>query len=235
MRQRHYNDSLLADYSKFWADTGIKKFYSYGIPCDLSEIYEFLSLVELENPRFPNPMKNMIMVDGLGYWATSWDYLDKLQNPGPGPDSRLRHVSYCTDFTAALILLRFLSYGDAVEIVESKPELLARWQALWDRFSGPGICLLVGDVKPQTDDICEFPLKFIGQNRNEILTRAIKLQNLKSYMRAWHFAECTPLLVPHHGYSDFLRFKPIFEYEGLVDEFGRAIEKEPDADDEPRG
>lgn len=232
--QRRYNEYFLADYSKFWADTGIKQFYSYGTPCDLSGIYEFLSEVELANPRFPNPMKNMVMVDGLGYWATSWDYLDKLQNPGPGPDSRLRHVSYCTDFTAALILLRFLSYKEAVEIVESNPELLTRWQALWDRFSGPGICLLVGDVKHYSHGIYEFPLKFMEQNHDEILIRAIKLQNLESYIRAWHYSQITPLTIPHQGYLDFLRYKPFFEYEGLVDEFGRTIAEYSNADEKPQ-
>ncbi len=195
-----------SDFTKFWADTGIRQFYGYGMPVDLSNLYEFFSALERENPRFTNPMKSMVMVDGRGYWAENWDYLAEQQVPKAANLPR-----YCTDFVAGLILLRLLSFDDAVRTIEGNPALLCEWTNLWDAYAGQCISIISQEIQPFYPE-AQCPFLFLEKGQSDILYRVLRLYFQSSYMDARNYALATPLLMPFSEWDAFIKDKAFAEF-----------------------
>ncbi len=125
------------EYSKFWAHSGVISFYAYGESADLSDVYDFFEMLQLNNNELKNPMKKMRNPENIGYWASTWDYTNPLDE--------LRRM-YCTDYTAAIALLEVLCFDDAYNLIHSDKELKSKYTDLFEEYSSACLGLLSKDI-----------------------------------------------------------------------------------------
>ncbi|MEP0814126.1 MAG: hypothetical protein HRF49_05615 [bacterium] len=174
-------------YSQFWSNTCCRALYGYGIKSDLSAIYEFLTDVEQYDSTLANPMKRMEPVPTAG--ASRWDYASA---------DAINSRDYCTDFVGALILLRFCSFSQALDLLRGNHELQSEFDLLWRKYSGPAICLM----EDQGSLLEDWPntVSFLEADSTGVAINILRIEFSETYSSSRDFVQDNPIYRPYHSW-----------------------------------